>query len=422
MSAFDKVIGYKSIKTVMERYCDALRHPDLYKKLGLSIPNGILLCGKPGLGKTLMAKCFIEESGCKTFVLRKEKPNGDFINEIKQTYEKAKKEGVAIVFLDDVDKFANEEEGHRNAEEYVTVQSCIDDCKELGVFTLATANEEARLPYSLLRTGRFDKVIEMYPPRGEEARQIIKHYIDKINFVGDINVNEIARLMEGKSCADLEAVINVAGLYAAFEGRDEIVQKDIVTACIRLMCKLPEYTEIEDNGQIEKVALHEAGHAVVAEVLNPGSVSLVSVYRDTRILGGVTKAAIPDDYAISKTLQEFNVMCALGGKAAIEIISGDIDVGCEEDMHDAFETVSQFVDENCAYGFDAFATHDSSQELRNRKDAIIAYEVARFYRQTKKIIIENREFLDAIKQALIDKKVITFLDMQKIRKRLFPAV
>ncbi len=181
MSEFDKIIGYEDIKAELSRFASVLKEPERYSKLGVSMPSGILLYGEPGLGKTLMAKCFIAETGCKVFTLRKEKPNGDFVNQIKETFEKAKKEteGIAIVFLDDMDKFANEDNTHCDAEEYVVVQSCIDDCKGHGVFAFATVNDRYCLPNSLLRAGRFDKVIEVEVPKGKDAELIIRHFLSK---------------------------------------------------------------------------------------------------------------------------------------------------------------------------------------------------------------------------------------------------
>ena len=422
MREFDKVIGYEDAKIEMKRFCDVLRNPEKYRKLGVTMPSGILVYGDPGVGKTLMAKCFIEESGCKVFVLRKEKPNGDFVHEIKDTFERAKEERLAIVFLDDMDKFANEDNQHCNAEEYITVQSCIDDCKGYGVFTLATANDKYCLPDSLLRAGRFDKVIKINPPKGKDAKRIIEYFLSKKQFVGDVDVEEIARLMDGHSCAELENVINEAGIYAAFEDRDKIHQKDIVKACMRMMFGVPEYVG-EENAEITgKIALHEAGHAVVAEVLEPGSVSLVSVCRHAGADEGITKIKKSGGYMLSKTLQEYDVMCGLGGKAATEAVYGDADMGCNVDMHKVFELVSVIVDNNCAYGFEAFEGANSSEHLLKKKDMMIASEVERLYKQAKKIIIENRGFLDAVAQELIKKKTITYRDMQEIRSRLYPAV
>ena len=129
MSAFDKVIGYENIKAELIRYCDVLKNREKYNRLGVQLPRGILLDGDPGLGKTLMAKCFIEECGLKYYLIRKDKPDGAFVDEIRSTFEKAKSDPIAIVFLDDMDKFANEDSNHRDAEEYVAVQAGIDEVK-----------------------------------------------------------------------------------------------------------------------------------------------------------------------------------------------------------------------------------------------------------------------------------------------------
>ena len=121
MNSFDKVIGYGAIKAELIRICDVVKYPEKYFRLGVYIPRGVLLFGAPGLGKTLLANCFIEESGRKCFTVRKDKPNGDFVNEIRQVFDKAKAQETAIVFLDDLDKFANEDMDHCDADEYVTL-------------------------------------------------------------------------------------------------------------------------------------------------------------------------------------------------------------------------------------------------------------------------------------------------------------
>lgn len=161
---FERVIGYEPIKKVLERLLDMIRKKEKYDKLGTRLPRGMMLCGEPGVGKTLIASSFIEASKLPVFVIRKDKPNGDFVNFIKQTFDEARNNTPSIVFLDDVDKFANEDNMHRDAEEYVTIQSCIDEVKNDDVFVLATANDESKLPNSLLRCGRFDKIINVKPP------------------------------------------------------------------------------------------------------------------------------------------------------------------------------------------------------------------------------------------------------------------
>ena len=146
MSAFDKVIGYKTIKNELLQICDMIRNKGVYEALGAKLPQGILLYGNPGLGKTLMAKCFVKESGLPAFTVRRNKGNDDFIGSITETFQKAKENAPSIVFLDDLDKFANEDDEHRDAGEYVAVQAGIDEVKHCDVFVLATANNIWKLP------------------------------------------------------------------------------------------------------------------------------------------------------------------------------------------------------------------------------------------------------------------------------------
>ena len=217
MKEFDRVVGYRSVKTELERIIDMMINPDAYSKLGVKTTRGLLLYGEPGVGKTTMAKCFIEASSRKTFTLRKDAPDGDFVKMIKKTFDDAKEAAPSIVFLDDMDKFANEDSYHKNAEEFVTVQACIDDVKEHEVFILATANDLDNLPDSLLRAGRFDKNIEVENPKGNDVVLIVKHYLKNKNLADDIDYKEIARMLDGRSCAALETVINEAGVYAGLK-------------------------------------------------------------------------------------------------------------------------------------------------------------------------------------------------------------
>ena len=430
MSEFEKIIGYEDIKAELARYASVLRNPEKYAKLGVVIPSGILLSGEPGLGKTLMAKCFIAETGCKVFELRKEKPNGDFVNHIKETFEAAKKEEdkVVIVFLDDMDKFANEDENHPDAEEYVTVQSCIDDCKGHGVFVLATANNKYCFPESLLRAGRFDKVIEVERPRGIDAERIVNYYLKQKQLLNDLDIEEISKILEDRSCAEIETIINDAGIYAGYDGRDRIEHADVIKACVRMMFDSSEsISMIQDsnNPNIRNVAVHEAGHAVIAEFLNPGSVTLVSICRHSGSIKGVTRKCTPDEYDVSKECQEKYVIMGLGGKAATEMVYGVADVGCMDDMSVVFRKVSMFVDSICSYGFYAHEIGipgNPSQYLLENKNIIVSHEIERYYQTAKRIIAENREFFDAIVEALIEHKTITYREMQRIRERYVKAI
>ncbi len=419
MSRFDKIIGYEDIKAELARFASVLKEPERYLKLGVTIPSGILLYGDPGLGKSLMAKCFIEEVGCNAYTLRKEKPNGDFVKQIKNTFEKAKNEqdSVNIVFLDDMDKFANEDRMHPDAEEYVAVQSCIDDCKGHGVFVFATVNDKYCLPESLLRAGRFDKVIRVDVPKGKDAELIIRHFLSQKQVMGDIDSEEISRMMEDRSCAELESVINEAGIYAGYAGKNKIDQEDIVKACMRMLFDSPESVNTGDSLVTRNIAVHEAGHAVVAEILDPGSVTLVSVCRHAGSTEGITTVHNPDGYELSKDLREHSVIVGLGGKAATEITFGTADVGCNTDLQDAIAKLTDLIVGNCTQGFDVFDEYNQSNYLLEIKDRLIASEVTRCYQLAKRIIIEQRAFFEEVVATLMEKKTVTYREMRQIREK-----
>ncbi len=421
MSEFEKVVGYEGIKLELQRICDVLKNTEKYRKLGVHVPKGVMITGDPGLGKTLMANCFINESGCKAYTVRKDKPNGDFVKCIKDTYEEAKKESMSIVFLDDIDKFANEDSEHRDAEEYVTVQACIDECTGNNVFTLATANDPRRLPDSLTRAGRFDKVIEIERPKGETARKIIKHFLKDKKVIGDIEVEEIARYFEADSCAEIEMMINEAGIYAGFENRDQIERKDILQALLRDRFGAPLSDPSEEVIDPREIAVHEAGHAVVYEILEPGAVSVVSIQHK----GGSTKGITISGNMDSKSVQydEHRIARALGGKAAVEIVYGKADYGCSSDIRSAYRYADFLLDDICAYGFDTFVRrNEASQDLFSNKDKKIQTTIEKQYNLAKKIIIENRPFFDAIVEELLKKETITYKDIARIRKKVEKVV
>ena len=152
MKNFEQIIGYEDIKLELARVLDTIKHQEKYNAIGAKTPTGILLYGKPGIGKTMFSNAFLKASERPYFVCRKDKPNGEFVKAIKDVFDKAMEAAPSIVLLDDMDKFANEDYNSRDAEEYVTVQSCIDTIKaeEKDVFIFATANDFRKLPNSFL--------------------------------------------------------------------------------------------------------------------------------------------------------------------------------------------------------------------------------------------------------------------------------
>lgn len=424
MNGFNRVIGYESIKDELKRYADALNHPQVYEKIGVTPPKGLILIGKPGVGKTTMARAFVEESNRKLFVLRKEKPNGAFVNEIRDIFKKAKDNAPSIVFLDDLDKFANEDVYHCDAEEYVGVQTGIDNCHGHDVFVLATANTRRNLPESLLRVGRFDKIIEVSPPKGKDAESIIEYYLDKKKVMGNVDVDLILRVMEGRSCAELENVINEAGIYAGYERRGQISQDDFIKACLAMLFEEIEDKHVseeddklyEENYTIRRVAIHEAGHAVVSEVLDPGSVNIVSVRVGMGPVAGLTSIRTPDYCNYSNDLIDNEVIRCLGGRASTEMMLGQTDLGSMEDLERAGTIIENLTGDLLGTRYSKYRSeseaHMSDREMRVRT------ELEKYYQKTKRILAENRPFLDKITEELAAHNTLTYKDIATIREEL----
>ena len=428
MNEFDKIIGYDGLKKELMQISDALKSGEAYEKLGAKPPRGLMLYGDPGVGKSLMAACLIEASGRKAFICRKDKPDGEFVKQITETFRAAKEAAPSIVFLDDMDKFTNGDERNPDAEEYVTVQSCINECMDSDVFVLATANNIRVLPDSLLRAGRFDRRIKVENPKGSDAERIIAHYIAGKPFVRDIDAAVVAKIMGRRSCAELETVINEAGLLAGYERSEVITMNHIMKVCLHLFHDVPtevinafgESKDEKAGENLRRTAYHEAGHATVAEVLNPGSVTLVTAYDDEDSdMGGFSSCG---NDAKGSYLQrvENRVIISLGGMAASEQVFGEPDAGSSDDLNKAFDAVGDMVRD---IGFCGLHLHPNvcdygSVDLRARQEYAASSEVERYFRKAKEILANNRPLLNAIAEGLMKKGFLTACDIAEIRKKI----
>jgi len=317
-----------------------------------------------------------------------------------------------------MDKFANNDREHSNAVEFVTIQSKIDEYKKEDIFVIATVNDMDVIPDSLLRAGRL-KVIEVPSPKGKDAEKIISHYIGTKSFVSEVDTLEIARILSGSSCAEIEAVINQAGIYAGFENRETISRDDLIRSCLRVIEGAPEILDYEDDATTLAVSIHEAGHCVASEILEPGSVNLVSVRKTDSNIGGFTNFYENENYWSDIKFMENRVMSLLAGRAATEIVTGKIDVGCDSDFDRAYRVVRRFIDTYCVNGFGEYLARGvSSDELVTKVVSDVSKEIEKYYVKVRKLLIDNRNFLDKVTQALVTKKVICANDIKEIKDSL----
>ena len=417
MSAFDRVIGYDSIKTELLQIVDIIHNPDVYRALGAKIPRGILLSGAPGLGKTLLAKAFIEESGLPAFLVRRDADDVGFIADIAVGFQEAKNNSPAIVFLDDMDKFANEDDRHRDAKEYVAVQAGIDDTKDSDVFVIATVNDGKKLPDSLIRPGRFDRIIEIDTPDDEDAAKIIAYYLSDKKLSGNVDLEDVSKMISYSSCAALETIFNEASIYAGYERKPEIEMDDIVKAVLRMTYHIPDNINKLSGDDIASRAVHEAGHLVVSEVLCPGSVGIASVNSRK---GGSSGGFI--HLCLEMNRVPFVAMVALAGKCATELLSAETFAsGCQSDIDKAVWVIRESMATNGSYGLgfiDIETRHSPcmSENLNSRSEAVVYAALERYMLKTRDILIKNMDFLHGIVQALIEKETLLYSDIKAIRE------
>ena len=416
MSAFDKVIGYEGIKNELLQICDNMKNREIYEKLGAKLPGGMLLYSDPGMGKTLLANCFIEESGVKSFVVRKNLGNGQFTEKITETFLKAKENSPCIVLLDDLDKFANEGVTHRDAEEYVAVQAGIDSVKGCGVFVLATVNDIYKLPESLRRPGRFDSILELNRPDKEDARKIIEYYLSDKKLADDVNMDDLVKMMRYNSCAELETILNNAAVSAAYAGKEQIEMQDLVDSVLKNQYGAPEGAVKTDEEKREKIALHEAGHLVVSEVLSEGSVGLASLRGEDGISGGF----VINCEKFSN--RHHSMLMGLGGKAAVELYFADsVAEGTTSDLADVALQIRRNIMDIGSSGLGlvevcpSYKAEHSDEYIRGLELAI-HIELERMLLKTREILLKNRAFLEKTKDMLLEKETLLASDIRKIRE------
>ena len=419
MSAFDKIIGYQTIKEELLQICDMIHNREIYENLGAKLPQGILLYGDPGLGKSLMAKSFITESGLPAYIVRRDKGSDDFIGKITDTFEKAKKNAPAIVLLDDMDKFANEDDRHIDAEEYVAVQAGIDEVKGCNVFVFATVNEIRKLPRSLIRSGRFDRKIEVNSPTDRDAEEIIKYYLAEKKVSDNVNMDDLVKMVSYGSCAELETILNEAAIGAAYARKEKIEMDDLVKSVLRMQYDAPDNFTKKSSDALKEIALHEAGHLVVSEILTPGSVGLASLRTAGRdSTGGFIHRCMP------VTRRAHHILISLAGKAAVELYySGVCASGCQSDIRKAADNIRDAISESGTGGFGMIdvANHrfpESSESFNSRNESVVHAELERYMFKAREILIKNRDFLEKAAQMLSEKETLLYSDIRKLRESI----
>jgi len=404
---FSNIIGYDDIKTTLRIIIDMLNNEEKYKKLGCNISHGLLLYGPPGTGKTSISNEVLNNVKRKKFTIRKSKSNGNFIDYINDIFIEAKNNQPSVILLDDLDKFS-ETDDKSNNEEFVAIQSLVDDVKNDNIFVIATANDINVLPSSLRRAGRFDIQIRIDNPKEDDAIKIFSHYLKNKKVDDDVSVKKLSYILTNSSCAELEKVCNQAGIYAGFKNKESIGMEELLRASLELKYNTNiEDINVEDNYAIN-TAYHEAGHALIGELLEPGSVSFITITKNASNTKGITIFHNNDDYFSDIKFMKNRVKALLAGKASTEIVFNTCDVGTNSDLNRAHDIICRFVDDYCMVDFSSKTrySYEAAEETKKSKADNVNIIISEYYNEVKEMLCENRHILDRLANELKKKKIL----------------
>lgn len=415
---FSDIIGYEDIKKALKTIVDVLNNEKKYKKLGVSIPHGLLLYGSPGTGKTSIANEILNNViNRETYIIRKTKSDGCFIEYMNEIFEEAIINQPAIILLDDLDKFSSDD-NRSNQEEYVAVQSLIDEIKNDDVFVLATVNDLLALPRSLRRAGRFDFQFKIDKPKEEDAYNIFNYYLKKKKISNDVNIKKLSYILTNTSCAELEKVCNQAGIYAGYKNKDEIDMDELLRASLELKYETNVENISEDDSYSLNTAYHEAGHALIGELLEPGSISFITIAKNNSDTKGITIFHENEDYFQDITFMQNRVKSLLAGKASIEIVFNTCDVGANSDIRRAYDITKRLIDNYCMFDFNSWIDiyEETPEKVKESKASNTMNLMNKYYNEVKEMLIANKRILDKLANELNNKKILFQDEIRNIIK------
>lgn len=431
---FDDVAGNEEAKASLKELVDFIQDPEKYIRYGARLPRGVLLYGPPGTGKTLLAKALATEAGVPFYAVS----GSDFIqvyaglgaSRIRELFKRAKEKGKSVIFIDEIDalgkkrKGANSqsssEEGDRTLNALLTEMSGFKGNE--GIIVLAATNRIDTLDEALLRPGRFDRQIEVGLPDVNARLAILKLHSRNKPISKDVDLRKVALETVYFSGAKLENLMNESAMIAA-RNRDrritmEHINKAYFTVLVGEEKKDRSSISIEDK---KVTAYHEAGHALVAKKLTKSNrVTKVSIIPSTKGMGGFSLNIPPDKMYQTKNDIISNIMVALGGRAAEEIIFGidNITTGASSDLQKATEMIlammgSYGMDEQLGLiNYDVILNSNLNTDISLMERAKEMLE--NLYMDTKELLKKNKEYLDLIANKLIIKESLNEEELNEI--------
>lgn len=441
---FDDVAGIDEAKQELQEVIEFLKDPKKFQRLGARIPKGVLLVGPPGTGKTLLAKAVAGEAGVPFFSIS----GSDFVemfvgvgaSRVRDLFEQGKRHAPCIIFIDEIDavgrmRGAGLGGGHDEREQTLNqllVEMDGFDTKE-GVILIAATNRPDVLDPALLRPGRFDRHIVVDTPDLVGREEILKVHLKGKPLADDVNVKTIARRTPGFVGSDLANLVNEAALLAARRGKEKITMEEFEEAIDRVIAGPERKSRLISEKEKRMVAYHESGHALVAKrVKHADPVHKISIMpRGHAALGYTLQLPVEDRYITTKSEIEDKLCVLLGGRVAEEIVFGEATTGAQNDLERATEIAQKMV---CMYGMsealgpltygkkqeqvflgrDIIKERNYSEEIASQIDKEIKRIIEHCYNRAKEILSKEREKLDELAKALIEKELLEAEEIDKI--------
>jgi cell division protease FtsH len=440
---FADVAGIEEVKEEVKEVVDFLTNPQKYTKIGAKIPKGILLVGPPGTGKTLLAKAIAGEAGVPFFSIS----GSDFVemfvgvgaSRVRDLFEQGKKNAPCIIFIDEIDAVGRQRGaglggGHDEREQTLNQLLVEMDGFESneGIIVLAATNRPDVLDHALLRPGRFDRQIVVPLPDVKGRLEILKVHTKKVPLGDDVDLEKIARGTPGFSGADLSNLVNEAALLAARRNSEKVYMIDFESAKDKVLMGVERKSMVLSEAERKITAYHEAGHALVAK-LTPSTdpIHKVSIIPRGRALGVTQQLPLDDRYTYSKDYLYGTLKVLLGGRVAEEIALQTMTTGAGNDLERATELARKMVtewgmsermgpltfgkrEEHVFLGREIAKHRDYSDKTAEEIDEETKRIVTEAYHQTKELLEKNRNLLDAIAKALLERETLEANEIDQI--------
>ena len=434
---FQDVAGVEEAKTELQEIVEFLKHPDRFIAMGARTPKGVLLVGAPGTGKTLISRAVAGEAGVAFYSVSGSEFVEMFVGvgaaRVRDLFKEAKDHAPCIVFVDEIDAVGrqrtNSGTGGNDEREQTLNQLLVEMDgfdKHANVVVIAATNRPDVLDPALLRPGRFDRRVMLDKPdiRGRQA--ILEVHAKDKPLDPDLTLTELARQTAGFSGADLANLLNEAALLAARQGQKIICKPELDEAILRVMAGPERKSRLISEAEKAIIAYHEVGHAIVMRSM-PGAdpVQKVSAIARGMALGITVQSPAEDRYLMRRSELLAKMAGAMGGRAAEEIIFGDITTGASQDIEYVTSIARRMVCEfgmsplgMVAYKADAEGNTTIGAEMAGKIDKEVAFLIDQAYQTALGILRERQEKLMAISEHLIQVETI---DGEELDQMLFAA-